>query len=201
MSSRVLLVAFVLISIDCGPAEGSLDGAGSALSALRWNILSGGDIGADPPPGSFYRYAPAAIQTDANHKELWWCGNRVAGVVRDHIIHRTLSLSPWSWTPESVALCPGRGKASSGCSRPESERYAIWDGEHVCDPEIVGGSFRMSGVFYDYAMFYLGAHKARSHACMTNSDCTSPYWCDGGACVVDQNAVGVAFSRSLPVLG
>lgn len=164
-----------------------------------WTIIGRGPLAGDnDPPGNFYRYAPSGIQYGATDKAFYWCGNRVNNVIRDHIIARTNNNQVWG--SESVALCTG-GKTGSSCQNGSDLRYTRWDGEHVCDPEVMAGNFKMDGVSYGYAMLYTGAMKKKQPlACTATSQCTSPYFCDSGQCVIDQNGVGVAFSNS-PLTG
>ncbi|MCC7136741.1 MAG: hypothetical protein IT528_10185 [Nitrosomonas sp.] len=164
-----------------------------------WYIIGKGSmVGNNNPPGNFYRYAPSGVQYGATDKAFYWCGNRVSNVVRDHIIARTNNNQVWG--PESVALCPGKQTGAS-CQIGNDLRYTRWDGEHVCDPEVIAGNYKMDGISYGYAMLYMGAMKKKQPlACTTTSQCTSPYYCESGQCVVDQGAVGVAFSND-PLTG
>ena len=171
----------------------------SQTKMLKWSIISGGDMGANPNgSGQFYRYAPSAVQITENIKKFWWCGNTESGVVRDSIIYRSLTLTPWKWSLETAALCPGTGSPKTQCKDPGTERFTLWDGEHVCDPEVIGGVFMMSGKSYSYAIFYLGAQAVSS-----GIPCSSPrphgdnYFCVEDFWRSERNAIGVAFSNNL----
>ncbi len=167
--------------------------------SARWFTLDQGPmIGDNSPPGNFYRYAPSGIQYSGNEKVFYWCGNRQNGVVRDHIITRVWRTGIWK--AESIALCPGE-LTGADCQIGTDQRYTRWDGEHVCDPEVIAGNYMMDGIAYKYAMLYMGAVKKKQPlACKSSEHCNAPYYCDSGECVLDQGGVGVAFSNS-PITG
>ena len=70
----------------------------------------------------------------------WFCRNATAWVIRDHIYH--LKQNPVSL--DAIELVLGH---SSG---------HIWDSFHICDPSIVGGTFRFGNRGFKHAVLYLG---------------------------------------------
>ncbi len=114
------------------------------------------------PPQRVYNYTPCLVQT-RGVLHAWYCANRMPGDVTDYLCHRTARRrgGSWVWSDENVALEPApRGK---------------WDSRHVCDPEVVAGSFRYQSREWQYAMLYLGCDAERS----------------------THNQIGVAFANSL----
>lgn len=101
------------------------------------------------PVGSYYRYAPTAVEENG-YRYTFWCANLTSGVVTDHIIMRRDQWTGSGWTvgSEKVALAPGAAGS--------------WDDRHVCDPDVVRGEFHYtapgesSATKYTYALFYLG---------------------------------------------
>ncbi len=108
---------------------------------------------------SRYSYCPSLVKEPDGHVHMFFCGNPEQQVMVDNIYHVRLNPDGTQTTPKSV-LQPG----PSGS----------WDDHHICDPSIIGGSFRMGGNTYKYALFYL----------------TNQYG-------VYYNEVGVAFSNDL----
>jgi len=87
---------------------------------------------------SDYDYAPSVMIGDGSQIKMWWGGGTGAG---DGIYYSTLSGGGWS-TPLLVMQ-----KSASG-----------WDGQHVCDPSVIKGSFIYSGTTYSYAMYYTATY-------------------------------------------
>ncbi|WP_188753562.1 sugar-binding protein [Parapedobacter defluvii] len=108
---------------------------------------------------SRYSYCPSLVKELDGNVHLFFCGNPEQLVMVDHIYHIQIHPDGTQTLPESVVQ-PG----PSGS----------WDDHHICDPSVIGGSFRMGGNTYKYAMFYL----------------TNQY-------DVYYNEVGVAFSNDL----
>ena len=101
------------------------------------------------PSGSFYRYAPTAIE-EGGYRYTYWCANTQSGNVTDSIVVRRdqRNGSSWSVGSEKVALGPGAA--------------GRWDHRHVCDPDVVRGRFVFGGATYAYALFYTGLDKEQS---------------------------------------
>ncbi len=108
-----------------------------------------------------YNYCPSYLEIDENTRYMFYCRNPVSDIISDSIFWRRADRinGEWVWSEQQEALWPGEG----------------WDSEHVCDPEVRAGSFRVNGHEYGWAMFFLGCdQKDYNH-----------------------NQVGVAFSDSV----
>lgn len=91
-----------------------------------------------------YNYCPTVMQTDAHTAYIYYCTNREARTVVDHIACRKGTRSEdgaWSWGAERIVLSPTAG---------------AWDAHHTCDPTVVAGDFCYGGENYAYLMAYLG---------------------------------------------
>ena len=110
-------------------------------------------------PENRYAYCPSVLEMEDGSCHMFFCGNPEAGKMVDNIYHIEIKADGTKTAPVSV-LQP----------TPDT-----WDSYHCCDPSVIRGKFRMGGVDYKYAMFYLGIDKA---------DCKG-------------NEVGVAFSNDL----
>lgn len=110
------------------------------------------------PPSETYAYAPSAI-LDGTTEHIFVCQNQTPGVITDSIYY--YKRVSGTIVESQMVLEPGASGA--------------WDSNNTCDPNVIQGSFLMSGVTYQYALFYTGNNNSSS----TN------------------NQVGVAFSNSL----
>lgn len=110
-------------------------------------------------PQNRYAYCPSVVELEDGTCHMFFCGNPTAGEMVDNIYHIKIGPDGSQTAPESV-LQPTPGS---------------WDSFHCCDPSVIAGEFKMDGVEYRYAMFYLGIDKG---------DCKG-------------NEIGVAFSNSL----
>ena len=120
-----------------------------------WSVLQDG-----PLPDLKYRYAGSAVEEDGK-RHLFYCANIDRFdrfLVTDHIVMRTAvrgqESGEWEYgADEQVALFPGEVSASG---------EVPWDFEHICDPEVVAGTFwvqrpgQTEAEEYRYALFYLG---------------------------------------------
>jgi hypothetical protein len=100
---------------------------------------------APPQPllGRFYEYAPAIV-VEGETEHVFACANVVSGEIRDHIVHHR--------------YVGGREVASDVALRPAEEKQRF-DSFHVCDPEIVAGSFGYDGHVFRFALLYTGNDK------------------------------------------
>jgi hypothetical protein len=89
-----------------------------------------------------YSYCPSVIKMADGTMHMYYCGNPTSGVMVDNVYYMTISPDGAKSTPISV-LQPGKS--------------GTWDSQHVCDPSVIEGNFKMDGVSYKYAMFYLGS--------------------------------------------
>lgn len=110
-------------------------------------------------PQNRYSYCPSVIEMADGSCHMFFCGNPQENRFVDHVYHMVIKADGTKTTPVSV-LQPTAG---------------TWDSFHCCDPNVIEGQFKMDGVSYKYAMFYLGIDKG---------DCKG-------------NEVGVAFSNDL----
>jgi hypothetical protein len=107
---------------------------------------------------SRYSYCPSLVKEQNGNVHLFFCGTQNMIMV-DNIYH--LRINPdGTQSAASIVLTPGA---------PGS-----WDDHHTCDPSLIKGDFKMNGVHYQYALFYL----------------TNAYG-------VYYNEIGVAFSNDL----
>lgn len=116
----------------------------------------------DKPSGQFYNYAPCYIQTDNDTRYVYYCANQNSGEIVDFICWRKAIKENglWLWGEQNIAFGPSENS---------------WDMCHVCDPDIVKGSFWYKGKHYSWAMTYLG---------VAQWDCKA-------------NQIGIAFSESI----
>jgi len=114
-----------------------IEGRVPAIATVTWTSNSQHLVYG--PSGQFYAYAPSVI-VSGNEEHIFVCQNQNAGVIKDSIyyLHRVNGTIVQS----SLALSAGATGA--------------WDSYHVCDPNVIQGSFLMSGVTYSYALFYTG---------------------------------------------
>lgn len=91
-----------------------------------------------------YNYCPSIMQISDDTRYIYYCTNQVSYNVTDYIGCRKATLNSsgeWEWSEESIVLSPTKD---------------TWDARHVCDPSVVGGSFKYNGETYSYLMAYLG---------------------------------------------
>lgn len=106
-----------------------------------------------------YSYCPSVLLQDDGSVHVFFCGNPQANVMVDNVYHIAIDKNGNKTQEESV-LQPGES--------------GLWDDHHTCDPSVIEGNFKMDGIAYKYAMFYLG----------------NPY-------KAYYNEIGVAFSNDL----
>ena len=97
----------------------------------------------DPAEGAFYNYCPSILQEDENTRHVYYCVNERMNVVVDCVAYRKgIKVNGnWYYSPKQYVLSPTAG---------------TWDGEHVCDPDVVKGEFSYNGETYSYLMAFLG---------------------------------------------
>lgn len=94
-----------------------------------------------------FNYAPSVLIEEKDGQtvmHIWYCSNRLSGVIVDHIGYRRGILNAenkWEFSEESYALAPTSG---------------TWDSRHTCDPSVVKGEFNYENETYHYMMAYLG---------------------------------------------
>lgn len=94
-----------------------------------------------------FNYAPSILVEEVDGEtvmHIWYCANRLSGVIVDHIGYRKGILNidnKWEFSDESYALAPTPG---------------TWDSRHTCDPSVIKGAFNYDGEMYQYMMAYLG---------------------------------------------
>lgn len=100
-------------------------------------------MGINPPTGKFYAYAPSTVE-QGNTRHVFYCGNSVSGSVHDHAmisVGTKQSNGSWKYGTPKVAL------------GPESPAPA-WANYHICDPEVLQGTFNWSGHTYSWVMLF-----------------------------------------------
>jgi len=130
-------------------APATVPTAPAAMAAVLAAALALAACGTMPLAPAFsagtgvYEYAPSIVQDEAAHRYALYCTNTAPYVIRDSIGLREARLdgATWSWGGEKIVLGPeGDG----------------WDSVHVCDPDMVKGSFTVDGESYAWMMVYLG---------------------------------------------
>lgn len=84
-----------------------------------------------------YSYCPSVVDNGDGSTHVFFCGTQ-SNIFVDNIYH-------------IQELADGSRTAERSVLQPSLE----WDSRHDCDPSIVEGEFRMGGVDYRYAMFFL----------------------------------------------
>lgn len=100
-------------------------------------------FGEDLTTQQIYNYCPTAF-IEADEMHIYYCKNRDSGNVTDYVAYRKGTLQgdgKWSFSEAEHVLAPTAGS---------------WDARHVCDPDVVKGSFSYGGTEYAYLMAYLG---------------------------------------------
>lgn len=106
---------------------------------------------------SRYSYCPSALQQEDGSVHVFFCGNPTQGIMVDNVYH--------------IQTFPtGKRTEAESVLQPSLS----WDSHHTCDPCVIEGAFKLEGVSYKYAMFFL-------------SNPLSYYY----------NEIGVAFSNDL----
>lgn len=94
-----------------------------------------------------FNYAPSILIEEVEGKtvmHIWYCANRLSGVIVDHIGYRKGILNEdnlWEFSDETYALAPTSD---------------TWDSRHTCDPSVIKGEFNYNNETYNYMMAYLG---------------------------------------------
>jgi hypothetical protein len=122
-----------------------------------------GPISVDHPGARFYQYAPAIV-VEGGFENLFTCENVVSGVIRDNIVHRRYV--PRRYVPGGYVngifvaghFVDGR-ELHADIALPPSDDPLRFDSVHVCDPEIVAGTFTYRGPSYHYALLYTTNNK------------------------------------------
>lgn len=156
---KILLFSLAFVSLFCACSKSGSDNKGDSTekdSAVVYKFSE--------PQYVFgfagqkrYSYCPSALLQDDGSVQMFFCGNPNQGVMVDNVYHIQILPTGFKTDPVSV-LQPSLS----------------WDSHHTCDPDVIEGDFKMDGINYKYAMFYL-------------SNPLSLYY----------NEVGVAFSNDL----
>lgn len=113
----------------------------------------------------FYQYAPSIVQVSATQRVIYYCANTVEydppthsalEATHDHALFNVGTRQPdgsYSWGPTQVALQP-RLEPGDPDYHPATPSWAAY---HICDPDVVKGSFVYQGQAYSWAMFFTGA--------------------------------------------
>lgn len=94
-----------------------------------------------------FNYAPSVLIEEIEGQKvmhIWYCANRLSGVIVDHIGYRKGIFNndnKWEFSDETYALAPSAN---------------TWDSRHTCDPSVVKGEFLYQNETYHYMMAYLG---------------------------------------------
>ena len=108
-----------------------------------------------------YNYCPTVMQVDPYTRYAYYCSNKYGDensknvhfnvrldidgdeLVTDHIAARKgiLYQGEWYWSEKKYVLSPVRGSS--------------YEGEHLCDPNVLQGDFKYNGQKYKYLMSYL----------------------------------------------
>jgi hypothetical protein len=159
----LLYTSLVLLTLLAGVwavrARLSVPVPASALSDLREDAVTPVVYDWSEVEGFKYRYAGTAIE-EGGERYIYYCANIDRAdrfFVTDHIVMRRgardFDSGSWEYGKERVALFPGEVDESG---------ETTWDFEHVCDPEVVAGTFwyqrpgEVEAEKFGYALFYLG---------------------------------------------
>ncbi|TDD62148.1 hypothetical protein E1263_04530 [Kribbella antibiotica] len=140
--ARMVLVALLLAGQFALPAH-------AAEPAGTWNPQAAPNAGVPVPPGngSYYMYAPSVVQLTPTERMVYTCANRVSGQTWDHIgmnYGTRRADGTYAWGAVQFPL------------NPQAADTPFWASNHICDPEVVRGSFRYDDHTYAWAMFVLG---------------------------------------------
>ncbi|MET7281637.1 hypothetical protein ABZS29_25600 [Kribbella sp. NPDC005582] len=140
--ARIVVAALVLAGQFVLPAQ-------AAEPAGTWNPQAAPDAGVPVPPGNgpFYMYAPSVVQLSPTERMVYTCANRVPGETWDHVgmnYGTRRADGTYAWGAVQFPL------------NPQAADTPAWASNHICDPEVVRGSFRYGGHTYGWAMFVLG---------------------------------------------
>lgn len=97
-----------------------------------------------PEVAYYYNYCPSVIQESNGTRHIYYCTNVAAGNVTDYIGYRRGTLQAngsYTYSDQTIVLSPTSGQ---------------WDLRHVCDPNVIKGSFSYNSHTYSYLMAYLG---------------------------------------------
>ena len=84
-----------------------------------------------------YSYCPSIVDNGDGSTHVYFCGTK-SNVFIDNIYH-------------IQELADGRRTKERSVLQPSLD----WDSRHDCDPSVIEGDFKMDGVSYRYAMFFL----------------------------------------------
>ncbi|MFK4086437.1 hypothetical protein ACI2LF_20165 [Kribbella sp. NPDC020789] len=140
--ARTLLAALLLTSSFVLPAS-------AAEPPGTWNPQVAGSAGVPVPPGSgsYYMYAPSVVQLSPTERMVYTCANQVSGQTWDHVgmnYGTRRADGTYQWGAVQFPL------------NPQAADTPAWASNHICDPEVVRGSFRYDGHSYGWALFVLG---------------------------------------------
>lgn len=123
-----------------------------------------------PPPASHGgNYSPSVMKDAFDGKtKVWWCAEDPVSL-NEVIAYQEISSNGARTAPQIVL------KANSVTSGAPA---ISWEGDRVCDPTVVRGSWTYLGVSYTYAMYYTTEHPGTSQPEGTS------------------NRVGLAFSQN-----
>lgn len=84
-----------------------------------------------------YSYCPSIVDNGDGTTHVYFCGTK-SNIFVDNIYH-------------IQELADGTRSAEKSVLQPSLD----WDSRHNCDPSVIEGDFKMDGVSYKYAMFFL----------------------------------------------
>jgi hypothetical protein len=134
-----------------------------------------------------YNYAPSAIQDQYGIRYVFMCQNLAPFQIVDHIyLFKGIPTSRgYVWQPGTVVLSPVKSVSklipdlSGTIGQPREENTVpteiVWDGCHICDPDVREFQLTYKGEEYSYIMTYLGVDRW---------DC-------------NHNQIGLAFSKCI----
>lgn len=131
-SNRILIACALTAVLSCSKGDTVTEFVYSASTPVKVYSFD----------GDHYSYCPSiAVMDETTH--MFFCGNPTSGEFVDNIYHCTVS--PGGSVPVAPVsvLQPG----------------LPWDSRHDCDPSVVKGKFKMGGIDYTYALFFLSNRK------------------------------------------
>lgn len=139
-SARLLAIIMFLLpaSLIWSCSKDDDGGADTQRDSILVYILSDPEYVFGFSAQARYSYCPSTMLQPDGSVHIFFCGNPNQGIMVDNIFHIQTFLT---------------GKRTDAVSVLQPS--LSWDSHHTCDPSVIEGIFKMDGVTYKYAMFYL----------------------------------------------
>ena len=135
-----VLITLILGATSISSIDNKINEVSAATSSETYKLFDDSN--------KIYNYCPTIFEENGV-RHIYYCTNKDAGLVYDHIGYRqgtfNSTTNKWEYTAKQIVLSP---------SGVNSGR---WDSEHICDPSVVKGQFTYNGVTYPYLMAFLAS--------------------------------------------